>query len=459
MSLTLFDDGVVRVMVSYVQKKGNTFYFRRRIPDDVRSLYPKQGKTGRLFFSLKTTDARRAAELARRMARQQDALWIAHRHGQIAVGPDTQAAALAMLGAHELKPGEAELYRRYDLEPDAFLSELAHLSGGDDGQIIRGALPPHAELAASLFYGTERLSPFLSEALRLYQELEDEPEGSKEHAARQRAVSRFIEHAGDMPAEKYSRENARSFIETLAKQDLKSGTIKRYINYISPVFNMAVREYELGCKNIFERVRIPGLGKDTKERYPFTSDELIVVQRACADKDDDIRWLAALLSDTGMRLAEGVGLEREDIDLSGPVPVVHIRPNSIRGLKTAGSERTVPLVGAAKWAAVRLLETQQGPMLFPRYASAEAFKPTHASNTLKKWFASLGIEKTAHSFRHSMRDRLRNVGAPSELADRVGGWSRKNVGEGYGQGYSRSVMHRWMSQIVLPAGVDAGKRS
>ena len=35
--------------------------------------------------------------------------------------------------------------------------------------------------------------------------------------------------------------------------------------------------------------------------------------RFVAKKDDDLRWLVALLSDTGMRLGEAVGLLKSDI--------------------------------------------------------------------------------------------------------------------------------------------------
>jgi len=35
-----------------------------------------------------------------------------------------------------------------------------------------------------------------------------------------------------------------------------------------------------------------------------------------------------------------------------------------------------------------------------------------------------------------MRDRLRAVNCPSEMIDQIGGWSKRSVGEGYGEGYS-----------------------
>jgi integrase len=57
--------------------------------------------------------------------------------------------------------------------------------------------------------------------------------------------------------------------------------------------------------------------------------------------------MIGLISDTGMRLAEVVGLMRKDIILNCDIPHVIIRPNEKRRLKTKQSERTVPLVGVS----------------------------------------------------------------------------------------------------------------
>ena len=38
-----------------------------------------------------------------------------------------------------------------------------------------------------------------------------------------------------------------------------------------------------------------------------------------------------------------------------------------------------------------------------------------------------------HSFRHSTRDRLRAVNCSADMIDQIGGWSKKSVGEGYGE--------------------------
>ena len=54
-----------------------------------------------------------------------------------------------------------------------------------------------------------------------------------------------------------------------------------------------------------------------------------------------------------------------------------------------------------------------------------------------------------HSFRHSLRDRLRAAECPIELTDALGGWSTDGIGAAYGRGYSLQLNQKWLSAIVL----------
>ena len=54
-----------------------------------------------------------------------------------------------------------------------------------------------------------------------------------------------------------------------------------------------------------------------------------------------------------------------------------------------------------------------------------------------------------HGFRHSFRDRLREVEAPSDLIDQLGGWSLQSVGQSYGNGYALENLSSWMEKIVI----------
>ena len=53
-----------------------------------------------------------------------------------------------------------------------------------------------------------------------------------------------------------------------------------------------------------------------------------------------------------------------------------------------------------------------------------------------------------HSFRHSMRDRLRAVECPSDVIDQIGGWATEGVGQGCGEGYELKVCMKWMNFIL-----------
>jgi integrase len=58
------------------------------------------------------------------------------------------------------------------------------------------------------------------------------------------------------------------------------------------------------------------------------------------------------------------------------------------------------------------------------------------SGALNKWLQDYVPEGCViHSFRHSMRDRLRAVQCPSDMIDQIGGWSTAGVGQAYGKSY------------------------
>ena len=58
-----------------------------------------------------------------------------------------------------------------------------------------------------------------------------------------------------------------------------------------------------------------------------------------------MRWLLALISDTGMRLSEATGLANDDIVLGIDLPHINVRPHPWRRLKTKGSGKA----GAVGW--------------------------------------------------------------------------------------------------------------
>ena len=102
--------------------------------------------------------------------------------------------------------------------------------------------------------------------------------------------------------------------------------MKRIFSSVRSIINIAISEEGLDCINGFSRTYFP---KDIKPniRKPIPNDVIKQIQQICYEKDDDLRWLVALLSDTGMRLGEAVGLLKSDIYLTSDIPYVNIRPH------------------------------------------------------------------------------------------------------------------------------------
>jgi len=176
---------------------------------------------------------------------------------------------------------------------------------------------------------------------------------------------------------------------------------------------------------------------------------LKTLQRECVALDDDIRWLVALISDSGMRLSDAVGLLVDDIVLGADQPHINLTKHPHRRLKTDASERVISLVGCLLWAMKRIKENASSRFCFPRYCSGANCNSNSASAAINRWIKTIiGSDAVIHGLRHGFKDRLRAVEASVQMVDKLGGWSLRAVGQGYGDGYPLELLYRWMSNTV-----------
>ena len=138
------------------------------------------------------------------------------------------------------------------------------------------------------------------------------------------------------------------------------------------------------------------------------------IKAECLAIDDDIRWLVAIIFDSGMRLSEAAGLMIDDLILEGTLPYINLIPHPHRRLKTASSERKIPLTGLSLWAAKRVKEHSTSLYCFPRYTNSDRCNSNSASAALNKWIKTIaGANDVVHGF----RDRRRAVEAPTDMID------------------------------------------
>ena len=225
-------------------------------------------------------------------------------------------------------------------------------------------------------------SPKLSEATQQYIKLKGMGKAKTFHQTAIRNSNVVIEILGDRNLREYSTVDAGKVRDALIKQGLNILSVKRTFITIRAIFNLAIAENGLNMRNSFASVYMPK--GDIKKRVSIPIDTIREIQKACYRTDDDMRWLVALISDTGMRLAEAAGLHIDDLHLDEEVPYVDIRPHPWRSLKTKGSQRHIPLIGASLWAALRIKENESSCYAFSRYTDDRQCRANAASNTLNK---------------------------------------------------------------------------
>ena len=264
-----------------------------------------------------------------------------------------------------------------------------------------------------------------------------------------RAIGYLKECLGLRSLDQYTTADASKLRDWLLKRGLQMSSIQRNFTCIKAVVSFTINELGLECNNAFQGVYLAN-DIEKHKRLPIPLDSIQKIQQECMVLDDDLRHLIALISDSGIRLGEAVGLLKTDIILEAEMPYIIIQKHSHRPLKTTASARTIPLVGYSLWAAKRVMKSHSNEFCFPRYANQHVCKTNSASAALNKWIKTVaGNEAVVHGLRHSFRDRLRAVDAPSDLIDQLGGWSLQSVGQGYGNGYSLSSLNKWMIRSMI----------
>ena len=211
-------------------------------------------------------------------------------------------------------------------------------------------------------------SPTMMEAVDIYLRLKSHKQTPTFIRAAKRNGKYVAEALGNRPITSYSSSDASAFRDYLLDKGLAVGSVKRIFGSVRSIINLVMQEQGIEGNNGFAKTYMPERD-DSQDRQPIPPDKLGQLQHACKREDDEMRWLLALISDTGMRLAEAAGLHKDDIILDAPLPYINLQPHSWRRLKTKGSARHIPLIGASLWAASRL-QQHDSSYAFPATVTA-----------------------------------------------------------------------------------------
>ncbi len=372
--------------LTFTYKKGRVFYYSRRVPSDLRAYYSKP----RIVQSLRTKSPSIAEKASLMLTARLEEYWLSLRIKKVKI--------------------------------------------------------PAAHLLTDSGHNAQSDLPDIRMALNEYLRLKGEGRDKYFYSLTNRNVGYLIDFIGIRALDLYTTADAAKFRDWLKEKRLSSSSIKRIFSTIKSVINLCISENGLAIKNPFIGIYMPDSG-DTKTRHPVSSNNIQKLVNECYQIDDDLRWLVALLIDSGMRLSEGVGLVEDDLILDSEIPYINLKPHPHRSLKTANSVRKIPLVGTSLWAA-RQIRANNTYYCFPRYTSETFCNRNSASAALNKWIKNVcKTHVVIHGLRHAFRDRLRAIQAPADVMDQLGGWSYKSIGETYGDGYQLNVLNQWMRKI------------
>jgi integrase len=156
--------------------------------------------------------------------------------------------------------------------------------------------------------------------------------------------------------------------------------------------------------------------------------------------NEEARALIYIMADTGARVSEVTGLMPEDIRLDTEIPFIHIRNNERGSLKTAQSDRQIPLGGSALYGA------KMCPEGLKRYTNADS-----VSTLINRYLRSHELKQeegqSLYSLRHTFKDRLRDIQTTEEIIDNLMG--HKSRGPKYGRGHILETKLEWLNKIAF----------
>ncbi|AHN22056.1 tyrosine-type recombinase/integrase [Lysinibacillus varians] len=227
----------------------------------------------------------------------------------------------------------------------------------------------------------------------------------------------------------------REFINVLEKQ-YEPGTVRQAHSIFSIAVNAAIEE-EILHKNKFKGVSLPSSRNKEAGLNILTSDQLSVMLNYAKEYEDETYYsILLLLSYTGMRKGEALGLQWLDIDFEKQAINI-IRNRTIHGTGTTKTKNSERKIKVGKNVIDQLIRYQKvikenllsyGKKLEDEdyvFLSLESMIPMPLT-TLHKGFKRIvkraGLKEcTIHSLRHSHATILMNDGVPVRaIAERLG---------------------------------------
>jgi integrase len=381
--------------------KGGVFGFRLQLPGDVYERLIDVGTAGArrsVTFSLKTRDPQVARSRALRAAADVGDMIVAVRSG--ATPPWT-------------------------FDPAAYLYERGSVTSMRPEPLIS-----KRKAEAKQIVGMTMRKVYEEVYLPRRQERKGAPPRRRSRLDMEKAITRFVASAGDIPITNITRQVAEQFVRSVKVGS--AATMKKTTTCLSSICNAAVAA-DLIPGNPFR-----GLGPDrativaSRRSYSrFDHDQLARFFGRTEREDGAVLWLPRLLLLTGARLEEMAQLCSEWFVRRDGIDVIDLHEARV---KSAHNKRYIPLHRDLIDLGVLDHVRRSPERLFPELkyrASAERWSGAISTRLNREIDAALGADRrlTVHSLRKTFEHAAYAVGIPKPSINAISGHKPNDISE------------------------------
>ncbi|WP_027776602.1 DUF6538 domain-containing protein [Paraburkholderia caledonica] len=486
-------------MTNYRSKRGNCYYFRRKIPLELQTHF---GGRKEVVKALGTSDPSTADALCREHAVVYDTLFEnarrstratesarasvdAAQRGAIAEQRDDwERAQLAHIEeADRLSyQTEEQEFAEHDRQESRFEAlvweeqqrlkariEAQRRLGGQHAGVTQ--TPGVGTLPQKVARATETQGKTLRDVIPSWTRRTSADPSTVKRA--QKALTLFEEAVGKVPLRELRKAHGAQFVAFLLddRRGFTAKTAGNHASYISALLNVGVKDDWIDRnpldrtfdKTVGAQKRVPWSEAELKLLYghPLFSKRMNDVPEWQGVRPTDGRALLLILQHTGARIGEIAQLRRCDFQVQAGITTIRITDEA-GAIKTAESERTVPLADnllADEWFSAWLARIMDGTRNDAAAFPSMAGRARGPADTSVQWFRQFrkaaglppGTLNGSHKFRHWIRTAMNALDVAEATQDAITGHA---VGGSTGKKVYTHVpvpiMHAALNRLAFP---------
>lgn len=437
-------------MAYNIQKRGNVYYFRRRIPQD---LIEKHVGKREIIRSLGTKDRAEAQRLARKVSAELDDEWQAMRTASS--GSPSSATASHRIdpryfdtaGSFEIAAKVAKLEAE-EASEEAEAARLMRILGIVErrrAEAGHAPLPHEVRAAIASQKAVNQGAGKAPSGVNLESLIATWQKERKPAVKTVQNAMRTVAEIGDPDVATITRQTIIAYRDKLLDAGKAVNTINTRLSFIRILLGIA-KDRGLVEVNHADDTALQEDKRAVDKRKPYSPEQIKAVMAATEGYKKTLPamyWLPRLARWTGARLNELHQLRREDVQAREGVPGLLIHdegehaPGVALRLKNAGSRRWVPLAAPVRGFAAWATKQPEGP-LFPakpnKYGVVSDGFSKRYGRFLRETLRIKDGRITFHSWRHGFADMCRAAGIAPDVRMALMGHVESGVSGTYGAG-------------------------